>query len=218
MLSATARGGAMLASCVVDPSCRISVAAAAGSDGGSNAATGSSVITGTIAATLLGAALFGAAGLTVSAAGNSGAGGCSTMRVTMATGLAKGCFSGGALSARTSACSASDSVAAYARPRSAFAVMQGAPDFLGAQRHLQVQHAQRIEHRVHHRRHRADGSQLAAAFHAKQIGLARHTLVEAGLERRQVVGARHGVIHQRAGKQLPAVGVQRGLVERRAGP
>ena len=86
---------------------------------------------------MAGVALFSvfvlsATGLIVSIAGDSGIAAGSTMRATMAAGLANGgAFNAGALSARTSACSARDSVVAKARPRSALRVTQGAPDFLG---------------------------------------------------------------------------------------
>ena len=45
------------------------------------------------------------------------------------------------------------------------------------------------------------------ALDAEQVGLAGHALVEGAFHRRQLVGARHAVVHQRAGQQLAALGV-----------
>ena len=51
------------------------------------------------------------------------------------------------------------------------------------------------------RRQRADGAGLAGALDAERIGLGRH-LVGRRSRTRQIVGARHAVIHERAGQEL----------------
>src|SRR3954463_16465295 len=96
--------------------------------------------------------------------------------------------------------------------------MQRAPHLLGRKRHVELEHPERIEHGVHHRRRRADGAELAAPFDAEKVGLARHALVEAGAHRRQVGRARHGVVHERAGEELAALRiVDRPLAQRLSG-
>ena len=68
---------------------------------------------------------------------------------------------------------------------------------------------------MHHRRRRADGAKLAAAFHAEEIRLARHALVEGRAHRRQIGSSRHRIVHERAGEELAALCViHRALVER----
>ena len=57
-------------------------------------------------------------------------------------------------------------------------------------------HAERIGDRVHQRGGRADRAGLAAALHAERVVRARR-LARVDLERRQVVGARHAVVHER---------------------
>src|SRR6185503_18138084 len=111
---------------------------------------------------------------------------------------------------RSSACSASDARIAYWKTRLCpleeitAAHAQRTPHLFRGQRHLEMRHLERIEHRMDHRRHRADGAELAAALHAEQVGLARRALVEARAQRRQLVGARRAVVHQRAGHELAA--------------
>src|SRR6185503_549693 len=111
---------------------------------------------------------------------------------------------------RSSACSASDARIAYWKTRLCplgeitAAHAQRTPHLFRGQRHLEMRQLERIEHRVHHRRHRADGAELAAALHAEQVGLAGHAFVETRAQRRQLVGARRAVVHQRAGHELAA--------------
>src|SRR5213596_726085 len=71
-----------------------------------------------------------------------------------------------------------------------------------------MQHAalvERVENRVHDRRHGADRAELAAAFDAEEVGPARHAFIESAAQQGQLVGARHAVVHEGSGKQLPAV-------------
>jgi len=56
---------------------------------------------------------------------------------------------------------------------------------------------QRIVDRVHHARQTADGAAFARSLDAQGIGLGRHRMA-AGFEIAEIVGARHGVIHERA--------------------
>ena len=72
----------------------------------------------------------------------------------------------------------------------------------GRERHFEVRDADRVEHRVHYCRHGADRAELAAAFHAEQVRLARHAVVGV-LHRRQLVGARHAVVHERSESSWP---------------
>ena len=58
---------------------------------------------------------------------------------------------------------------------------------------------------VHHRRDRAGGAGFADALDAERIGRRRHRM-HGVAHRRHVVGARHGVVHERAGDELAAVG------------
>src|SRR5712691_1916015 len=58
---------------------------------------------------------------------------------------------------------------------------------------------------MHDRRDRADRAELAAAFDAEEVGPGRHAFIESTAQRGQLVGARHAVVHEGSGKQLPAV-------------
>src|SRR5438552_17573662 len=71
-----------------------------------------------------------------------------------------------------------------------------------------MQHAalvERVENRVHDRRHGADRAELAAALDTEEVGPAGHAFIECIAQRRQLVGTRHAVVHEGPGKQLPAV-------------
>src|SRR5436853_3248750 len=85
---------------------------------------------------------------------------------------------------------------------------QSPPDLLRGERHLKMQHAalvERIENRVYNRRHGTDRAELAAALDTEEVGPAGHAFIESIAQRRQLVGARHAVVHEGSGKQLPAV-------------
>ena len=76
----------------------------------------------------------------------------------------------------------------------------------------------RVGDRVHHRGDRGRGAGFADALDAERIGGRRH--IEHGVaQRRHVVGARHGVVHERAGDELAvAVVVDDVLHQRLAEP
>ena len=95
----------------------------------------------------------------------------------------------------------------------------GAPHALGGGGHVDIDDAerrQRIHHRVHDRRRRADGAGLAAALGAQRIVRAERG-VGLELERKEIVGTRHAIVHERARLELAAlVVIDRVLVERLA--
>src|SRR5580692_9777719 len=99
------------------------------------------------------------------------------------------------------------------RVRQLVGPLQHRPDRSGRCRHVDDFGAQGIGDGVHHRSRCRDGTGLAAAFDAERV---RRTSGEGGvdLERRKIVGARHGVIHVRAGHQLPLVVID-GVLEQR---
>src|SRR5215470_6254588 len=93
--------------------------------------------------------------------------------------------------------------------------MHGLPDALGRHRHVEVADAerrQRVVHRVHQRRKRAHCARLAYALGAQGIHLGRY-LVRIHVEERHVVGARHGVVHERAGEELAGAGIVHEMLE-----
>jgi len=67
---------------------------------------------------------------------------------------------------------------------------------------------------IYDRRRCAHRSRLARALDAKRIGGRRHVV---GRERkhRNIAGAWHGVVHERTGQELPAVGVVDRMLEQR---
>src|SRR5262245_6636678 len=96
-----------------------------------------------------------------------------------------------------------------------------APELFRRQRHIDhARHAgarQRIGNGVGQRGQRAGDAALARALHAERILRRRHR-VKLGDERRQAVGARHRVIHERAGEKLPVIAVLAVLHEHLAEP
>src|ERR1051326_8712115 len=91
--------------------------------------------------------------------------------------------------------------------------LQRRPHVGGRGRHIDRLGTERIGDRVHHRRRRGDGAGFAAALDAQRIGRA-FGLGHVDLERRQIVGARHGVVHVGAGDELALVVVD-GVLEQR---
>ena len=82
-------------------------------------------------------------------------------------------------------------------------------------RHGELFGADRIGDGVDDGGRRGDGAGLAAAFDAERIGRAfGHRGVD--LQRRQIVGARHGVVHERAGDELAVLVVDRAFAQRLA--
>ena len=82
--------------------------------------------------------------------------------------------------------------------------MDGPPQHLRRGRHVDVldaEHRERVDQSVGDRGHRADGPGFAGTLHPERIGLGRHR-VRLDMERDKVGGARHGVIHERAGEDL----------------
>ena len=73
---------------------------------------------------------------------------------------------------------------------------------------------QRVHDRVADRRQHRHGAGLAAALHAERIGGAARA-VEVQMERRQVVGARHRIVHERAGQHLAGLRVVRRMLQQR---
>src|SRR5690348_18071443 len=116
-------------------------------------------------------------------------------RVTSGAEYGDAGFKAGGRSDSTSACRTSDAMSAATSGRWRSAAMQRTPDLRRGERHVEVQQAERIEHGMNDRRGGADGAELAAAFHAEQVRLARQALVEARTHRRQIGGARHRIIH-----------------------
>src|SRR5262249_7659199 len=89
-------------------------------------------------------------------------------------------------------------------------VADRAPHPLWRHRDVEVTHAQhreRVDHRVGDRRQRTDTAGLAAAFDAERVGLGRHR-VALHRHRGQIAGARHSIVHERAGHDLAAVGIE----------
>ena len=83
-------------------------------------------------------------------------------------------------------------------------VLDRLPDRERRRRHGDVAHAevaQRIDDGADHHRERRRGAAFAAGLDAERIGRRQH-LDDLGLERRQRVGARHAVIHERAAQRL----------------
>src|SRR5207237_3563120 len=68
---------------------------------------------------------------------------------------------------------------------------------------------------MHDRGHGTDGAELTAALHPEEIGLAWRALVEGGVHRREIGGARNAIVHERSGQQLATVGVVHRLLEKR---
>src|SRR5215470_4991842 len=82
-------------------------------------------------------------------------------------------------------------------------------------RHVQVRHAERregVDEGVHHGRRRTDGAGFAGALDAQRVGLAGDLDPAEGVAR-QVVGARHGVVHEGGGEQLAVLVVDSALDE-----
>src|SRR5678816_2051489 len=89
--------------------------------------------------------------------------------------------------------------------------LQRLPDALRGCRHLDLVGAaaragggERIGDRVHRRRRRADGAELADALDPERVGQAGNRGVEAGAEVRQPLGPRHRIVHEAAGHELAA--------------
>src|SRR5437016_5681888 len=93
---------------------------------------------------------------------------------------------------------------------------QGLPDASRSERHVDVADAERRD-RVHHGvgdgGGGGDGPGLARAFDPERVHRGRR-LRPPHLDRGQVVGVRHGVVHERPGDQLPVLVVFRVLPER----
>ena len=95
------------------------------------------------------------------------------------------------------------------------AFLQRRPHRLRGRRHGEILAADRVGDGVDDRRRRRDRAGLAAALDAERIatGIGRGRV---DLERRQVVGARHAVVHERAGHELAVLVVDRALQQRLA--
>ncbi len=84
------------------------------------------------------------------------------------------------------------------------------PDLLGRRGHVEVgagAAGNGVGDGVHQRGYRGGGAAFACALDSERIGRGRH-VVQRVLERRYVVGARHRIVHERAGHELPARGVE----------
>src|SRR5262245_58034899 len=76
-------------------------------------------------------------------------------------------------------------------------------------RHVDVIDAERLERvdeRVDYRRRRADGAGFADTLDPERVGLARH-LFKISVDTWHRVGARHAVIHEATGEELPGLAV-----------
>src|SRR5262249_41941855 len=81
------------------------------------------------------------------------------------------------------------------------------PDLLGCQRHVEIRYAkrrERIEGRADDGGGGAHGTRFATALGAKRVMSARLAFVAFRDERRQIVGSRQRVIHERPAHGLPA--------------
>ena len=65
----------------------------------------------------------------------------------------------------------------------------------------------RIDQRVADRREHADIAGFAGTLDPERVGLGRHWIALA-IDCREAVGAPHCVIHERAGQELPRIGVE----------
>src|SRR4051794_35300963 len=79
---------------------------------------------------------------------------------------------------------------------------------------LYAERAQRVADRVHDRWQRTDGPSLTGTLDAERIALRRY-FVALDLEERELVGARHAVIHERAAQALSAIGIVDHVLEQR---
>ena len=84
--------------------------------------------------------------------------------------------------------------------------------------YLEPAGVQRVEDRVHHRGRRADGAGLAAALDPERVVGAGRDAGMVDRDRRQVVRARHRVVHERPADELPVLVVDRVLEQRLADP
>src|SRR2546429_1712795 len=89
------------------------------------------------------------------------------------------------------------------------------PDAIGRRRHFEFVVADRIGDRVDHRSRCADRAGLAAALDAERIARTQRRSVTQ-LERRQVVGPRHGVVHERRRDGLAAAVIDSAFKQRLA--
>src|SRR6185437_1937355 len=80
-------------------------------------------------------------------------------------------------------------------------LLERTPHTLGSRRHVDMQHAERVGDRAHHRGQRADRAGLAAALGAERIGDAEHLLV-LEIDVGHVGGARHRVVLEARGQEL----------------
>ena len=96
------------------------------------------------------------------------------------------------------------------------------PNARRRQRHVDMRHIgvapamECIDHRVHHGGRRPDGSSLATSLNAKRVVRARRDAGVINLVHRQIIGARHGVIHEARGEELTIVIIGAVLKERLA--
>src|SRR5512132_4573201 len=91
------------------------------------------------------------------------------------------------------------------------------PDCLRRERHVNVRDAerrQRVDHRIDDGGAGADRTSLARSLDAERVGGAGD-VVEADIDRRDVVGARYGVIDERPAEELRRVAVVDGVLEQR---
>ena len=78
------------------------------------------------------------------------------------------------------------------------------------QRHIEMSDTERcqsVDDRVDHCRDRTMSTGLTDPFRAELIKTSRQRLVELGTDRRQVVGARHGVVEKGPAQQLAGFGI-----------
>src|SRR6185437_5369606 len=85
-----------------------------------------------------------------------------------------------------------------------FCLLNGSPKALRRRRKIKLrdpERRERIHNRVHGGAERADRPRLARALDAEQIGRAGH-VVKRDVEACKIIGARHGVILERAREEL----------------
>src|SRR5207237_2899141 len=90
------------------------------------------------------------------------------------------------------------------------ALVDRSPHLFADQRHIEMsdtERCQRVDDRIDHCRDRSMSTGLTDPFRAELVKTSRQRLVELGTDRRQVVGARHGVVEKGPAQQLAGFGI-----------
>ena len=79
---------------------------------------------------------------------------------------------------------------------------------------LHAKLGERIDHRIDHRAQRRRGAAFTSRAYAQRVRGARY-FADDGIEERKIIGAWHGVVHERSGQRLAARGVVVALLHQR---